>query len=228
VSFLTLEREGAVFILRMNAGENRFHDDSVAELNAALDEVVASQGNAALVSTGAEKFFSNGFDVNWIGEVGTERGFAMVANSMRLIGRLLSLPVATVAAINGHAFGMGALWGLAHDYRYMRVDRGYWCMPEIDLGMPLPATATELLRNRLSHATFRHAVLSGARIGGAEAAQLGIVDEALSEDNLLAQAVEHAGQLASKARPVIASIKRSVYEPILAVAEGPDPAATNI
>ncbi len=45
----------------------------------------------------------------------------------------------TVAAVNGHAFAAGAMLATAHDHVVMREDRGYWCLPEVDLGLPLTA-----------------------------------------------------------------------------------------
>ena len=57
---IDLERVGAVFVLRMKAGENRFNPPFLVALGEALDEVEASAGPAALVVTGEGKFFSNG------------------------------------------------------------------------------------------------------------------------------------------------------------------------
>jgi enoyl-CoA hydratase/carnithine racemase len=45
--------------------------------------------------------------------------------------------VPTVAAVNGHAFAAGGMMMLAHDFRVMRSDRGYFCLNEVDLGLPL-------------------------------------------------------------------------------------------
>jgi enoyl-CoA hydratase/carnithine racemase len=104
-------------------------------LHAALDTVDAVEGPAALVTTGEGKFFSNGLDLDWLmgGGEGTE-GF--IDEVHRLLGRVLGFGAATVAAVNGHAFAGGGMLAVAHDYVVMREDRGFWCLPEVDLGLP--------------------------------------------------------------------------------------------
>src|SRR3954463_3515242 len=131
-----LERVGSVWVLRMRDGENRFNRTSIDELHAALDEVEGTEGPAALVTTGEGKFFSNGLDLDWLmsGAEGTE-GF--IDEVHRLPGRGLGFGAVTVAAVNGHAFAGGGMLAVAHDYVVMREDRGFWCLPEVDLGLPL-------------------------------------------------------------------------------------------
>ena len=60
---IELRREGEVFVLSLDDGENRFRDDSIAAWNEALDEVEATEGPKALVTTGTGKFYSNGLDL---------------------------------------------------------------------------------------------------------------------------------------------------------------------
>lgn len=132
---IELETHGSVRILRMDDGENRFNRHSVDALHGALDEVEAVEGPCALVTTGSGKFFSNGLDLDWLGAGDGTEGF--LGDVHRLFGRVLGLDVYTVAAVNGHAFAAGAMLASAHDQVIMREDRGYWCLPEVDLGLPL-------------------------------------------------------------------------------------------
>ena len=63
---IKLDRQGEVFILNMDDGENRWNTTFVREFSAELDEAEASTGPAALVTSSAtEKFFSNGLDLEW-------------------------------------------------------------------------------------------------------------------------------------------------------------------
>jgi len=213
-----LRRQGAVFILTMQSGENRFNRPFLTALNEALDTVEASSGPAALVTTGGtEKFYSNGLDLAWIVGEGQSEGGAFVGDVMRFLGRLMAFPVPTVAAINGHAFAAGAMMALAHDFRIMRSDRGFLCLNEIDIHIPLAPGMAALVKNRLPVTTLRDMVLTGARIGGEDARARGIVDEAVAASEVAPNAVARAAALADKDRATYAALKRGLYGETLAV-----------
>ncbi len=220
---IDLERDGDVFVLRMTAGENRFNGPFLEALHASLDEVAASEGNAALVTTGDGKFYSNGLDLEWFTREGLERVNEVLVGMNRLFARLLAFPMATVAAINGHAFAAGAMFALAHDFRVMREDRGFFCLPEIDLrmGQPLTPGMYALLSAKLPAATFHEALITGKRYGAPEAAASGIVNEAVAEANVLPRAIEIALGLAAKDRATMAALKRGLYAATLSVLESP-------
>jgi enoyl-CoA hydratase/carnithine racemase len=206
-----LRRDGDVFILTMCAGENRFNRTSVDALNAALDTVEASSGPAALVTTGQEKFYSNGLDLAWMTGDGQSEAGAFVGDLQRFLGRLLVFPAPTVAAINGHAFAAGGMLALAHDFRVMRADRGFFCLPEVDIHVPLEPGMTALIASRLSPIVFRDTILTGARIGGADAVTHGIVDEAVGTEEVLPRAIARAAALAGKDRQTLGALKRGMY-----------------
>jgi Delta3-Delta2-enoyl-CoA isomerase len=129
----------------------------------------------------------------------------------RLLGRVLSFPAITVAAVNGHAFGAGALLAVAHDFAVMRADRGYWCMPEADLGLPLTPEYVSLLTARLPGRTTHEALVTGRRYGGPDALAAGIVQQVADEDQVVAQAVKIAANLAAKDRRTLTEHKRLLY-----------------
>jgi len=215
-----LRRDGDVFVLTMRAGENRFNRASVNALNEALDTVEASTGPAALVTVGEDKFFSNGLDLTWMAGDGSHEGGRLVGDVMRLLGRFLVLPVPTVAAINGHAFAAGGMLALAHDFRVMRADRGFFCLPEIDIQFPLAPGMTALIACRLSPLVFRDTILTGARIGGADACARGIVDDAVAADEVLPRALARAAALAGKNRATYGALKRGMYGAVYDVLAG--------
>jgi Delta3-Delta2-enoyl-CoA isomerase len=207
---IEIERTGAVWIIRMGNGENRFNRESVDLLHGHLDVIEREQGPLAVVTTGEGKFYSNGLDLDWMSGAGDDAG-PMMRDVHRLFGRLLLFPALTVAAVNGHAFAAGAMFASAHDYVVMRQDRGYWCIPEVDLGLPLTEAMYAVLAAKLPPATLSDAILTGRRYDAADAVAAGVVDRAVPEDAVVASAVAWAATLADKNRAVVTAHKRLLY-----------------
>ena len=182
---IRLELDGYLAILHMTAGENRHNLDWLAEINAALDEVEAA--GAVLITTGEGKFFSNGLDLDWLMSSADTSGFFEALHA--LFARLLTFPTATAAAVNGHAFGAGLQRALAHDHRVMRADRGYACMPEIDIGAPLTAGMSAIMRATVPAETLREMMTTGRRYSGPEAVAGRFVHATADENQVLATAI---------------------------------------
>jgi len=138
-----------------------------------------------------------------------------------LFARLLVFPTATVAAINGHAFAAGAMLALACDARVMRDDRGYFCLPEADIGLPFTPGMTALLKARLSAASAHEAMLTARRYGAQEALAAGIVDAVVPSEQVLEAAVARAAALVGKPRATVVAIKRGLYGEVVATLEAP-------
>lgn len=207
---IDLETDGDVRILYLRDGENRFNRPFVDAVHAALDEVASVEGPVALVTVGEGKFFSNGLDLDWLTTDGSsDSGF--IDDVHRMLTRILALDMATVAAINGHAFAGGAMLATAHDYRVMREDRGYWCLPEVDLGLPLTVPMHKVLDAHLPHEALADALMTGRRYAAPEALAAGLVTGVAPEAGVLEQAVALAAGLAGKNRQVIAEHKRLLY-----------------
>jgi len=209
------ERRGNVFVLRLDAGENRFTPAVLHALREGLEQVESAGSPAALVTTGTGKFYSNGLDLDHMGSLGSGGASDYLTEVLAVLARILTFPATTVAAVNGHAFGAGALMAIAHDFQVMRADRGFFCMPEVDMRVPLHPGMTALLQARLPVRTVHRVIATGKRFGGEEAVAAGIVDRAVAEDEVLPAAVAMAEELASKADPALTTLKRGMYPQVL-------------
>ncbi|WP_436520485.1 enoyl-CoA hydratase-related protein [Actinoplanes sp. HUAS TT8] len=206
----TLDRQEDVFVLDLGDGENRFHPDWLAAVNGALDEVEKADGNKALVTTATGKFFSNGLDLDWLGSSGAD--FQAYADDVEeLFARFLALPVPTVAALQGHTFAAGAMLALVHDFRVMRADRGYFCLPEVNINIPFTPGMSALIQSRLAPQVAHEAMTTGRRYGGDEALAARIVDHAVPADAVRATAVKIAFMLAPNAGDTLGTIKTRMY-----------------
>jgi enoyl-CoA hydratase/carnithine racemase len=206
----SLDRDGDVYVLNLGDGENRINPASGAVIESLLDEVDAADGPKALVTTATGKFFSNGLDLEWAGD-DLERVLQTADALVPVLRRITTMAAPTVAAIPGHAFAGGALLALAHDLRVMRADRGYFCLPEVDLKMGFTPGMAALIWAKLDRVTARDAMILGKRWGGAAAVEARIVDEAVALEEVLPRATALAAELAPKAHKVMHSIKRAMY-----------------
>ncbi len=209
-----LDRDDDVFVLDIGDTENRFHPDWLASVNDALDEVENAEGARALVTAATGKFFSNGLDLDWL-SAHPDDADQYLAAVHDLLARVLALPVITVAAIQGHTFAAGAMFSLAHDFRVMRSDRGYWCLPEADLKLPFTVGMSALIQARLAPQTAHEAMTTGRRYGGHDALAAAIVDRTADEHGVRQAAAEIARPQAAKAGPALGTIKTRMYAPVL-------------
>jgi Delta3-Delta2-enoyl-CoA isomerase len=206
---IDVDTAGDVAVVTMQAGENRFNADFVRSLQGALDEV--TERRLPLVLTGSGKFFSNGLDLEWLTTAGSTAGGAMFSRLHGVLAKLLTFPAATAAAINGHAFGAGAMLAAAADSRVMREDRGFLCFPEVDLGLPMSPQFSALCRAKFPRSSLLRAWVSGDRYAAPEAIELGFVDDAAPEGAVLDRAVAMVRPLAGKDPATVQALKASLY-----------------
>ncbi len=174
-----------------------------------------AEGPRALVTAATGKFYSNGLDLDWL-FAHTDQHQDYVVSVHGLFARMLSLPVVTVAALQGHAFAAGAMLSLAHDFRVTRADRGYWCLPEADINIPFTPGMAALIQSRLTPQGAHEAMLTARRYGGSAAEAAGIVDRAVAEDAVRSTAIEIAQAQVNKAGDILGTIKARMYAPALA------------
>lgn len=212
---MNLDHDGDVFVLGLGNGENRFNGDFLSELNEALDEVEAAPSPRALVLAAEGKNWSLGLDLEWMG-ANQESIPEFVEQVHEMLARVLSLGVPNVAAIQGHCFAGGAMLAIACDRRIMREDRGFVCLPEIDINIPFTPGMAALIQSKLLKRTAHEAMTTGRRYGGADALRMGLIDEAVPLDQVVARAVEWVAPLAKNDQATLGTIKQRMYASTLA------------
>lgn len=215
---ISLSYDEKIAVLDLGDDENRFSPSFLDDINAHLDEIVAS-GAHGLVTTAGGKFYSNGLDLDWLGAHGDQTQW-YVGRVHALLARMLTLPVPTAAAVVGHAFGAGAMLAMAHDFRVMRADRGYFCFPEVDIHIPFTDGMAALIQAKLSPQTAVASMTTGRRFGGEDAASTGIVDATAAEGAVTAAAVELLRPLGGKDPGTLGAIKQTMFAPAVAALTG--------
>lgn len=227
MSLVEYKIEGQVAILTWNSGENRYNPDFLHAHIETISEIEKNTDARVLVVQSAnEKIWCNGIDLEWLATIIFEQDKTPVKEFFFLINdffrSFLTSPLITIACMNGHVFAGGAMAACACDYRYMRSDRGFLCVPEVDLGMRFLPGMLAILKNSIPGNTVKDMALSGRRLTGEQCVDRGIVQKAYDGDKLLEETLTFAKTLI-KERNVVAAIKRDLYSDVLRVMTIEDP-----
>ncbi|WP_040691126.1 enoyl-CoA hydratase-related protein [Nocardia vinacea] len=210
----TLSYHEKIAVLDLGDDENRFTPDFLDAVNAHLDTALAEEAHG-LVTTASGKFYSNGLDLDWLVANG-DRTQWYIGRVQALFARVLTLPIPTAAALPGHAFGAGAMLALAHDYRVMRADRGFFCLPEVDIRIPFTVGMAALIQSKLTPKAAMASMTTGRRFGGIDASDLDIVDATAGEGAVATAALAMLAPLGGKDPATLGAIKNTMFGPVVA------------
>jgi enoyl-CoA hydratase/carnithine racemase len=220
MSIVSWTKDENVAIISMNNGENRQNLDFAIAMEKAIDEIVADKSIQALVLTSSdEKNFSQGVDVAWMGPLFMKKELQPIKDFMYKMNdvfkKLMLSPMPTIAAINGHAFGNGAIISCACDFRFMRADRGYFCFPEVNVGIPLLYGMNAFVKKAIPQYKLIEMQFSGNRYGAPELEQFHIIKKACANQEELMKESLAFGRSFQKKRGILGEMKRRMYRDII-------------
>lgn len=213
-------KENTVAVMVMNSGENRHNPEWAETMLAVYAEIMADQEVKALVLTSSDpKNFCLGVDTDWLLKRVGENDYPAISRwlykNSEVFQAFLMAPVPTIAAVTGHAFGNGAMLAGACDFRFMRADRGYLCLPEIDLGIQLAPSMLEWMKRIIPYHLLTRMLLGGEKIGAAELKEHNVIMKACENaEKTIEEAIAFAAAF-NKSRIGMAEMKQRTYKHIL-------------
>jgi enoyl-CoA hydratase/carnithine racemase len=219
MSLVKWEKDETVAVLTMTNGENRHNPDYTAEMLKAYDEIMADEEIKALVLTSNDpKNFSLGVDLGWMMQMQQKKDIQGISDWLikhnEVFRFLLMAPMPTIAAITGHAFGNGALMSLACDFRFMRSDRGYMCLPEVDLGIMFTPSMLEWVKRSMPYHLVQKMIYTGMKVSAAELEKYNVIVKACADtESTLKEAIAFAKTF-NKKRNTVKEMKVRMYKHI--------------
>ena len=211
MSFVTLEKKGAVGVITMNRPEalNALNDQVLRDLSAVLDQVEADADILVAVLTGAGRSFVAGAD---IGQMATltaaeAKAFGVLGNQVFL--KLENLTKPTIAAVNGFALGGGCELAMSCDIR-IASEKAKFGQPETGLGITPGFGGTQRLPRLVGTANAMEMILTARNINAARALEIGLVTHVCPPEELMDKALELANAIAANAQIAVRQSKAAI------------------
>jgi enoyl-CoA hydratase len=180
------------------------------EFSQALDEIAADENIRVLVLTGAgDKAFVAGADINELAVCNplTAKNFSRKGHT--IIGKLQELPIPAIAAVNGFALGGGTEIAIACDFIYAS-ENAKFGQPEINLGLIPGFGGTQRLPRLIGPNRAKEMVFTGKMISATEAGQMGLANKVVPQDQLMAEVIKTAREIASKGKLSLRTAKEAI------------------
>lgn len=211
---LLTERRGDVLLATLNrpAKANALSNELIGALGALADRVARESaepgGPRALVLTGAgSKAFSAGADISNLRGLTADVARDQMLRGQAVFGRIASLPIAVIAAVNGLALGGGLELAMACDLR-VAATTARFAQPEITLGNIPGWGGTQRLPRLVGRGAAAEMILTGTMIDAERALAIGLVNHV--DDDCVARALDIATVIATRSRPAVAAAKRVI------------------
>lgn len=212
MSFITVEKSGAVAVLTVNRPEarNALNSQVLADLGAAVDGLAADKEVRAVIVTGAgDKAFVAGADIGEMKDLDGDSARQFAAAGQAVLAKLATLPQPVIAAVNGYALGGGCELALACDIR-IASETARFGQPEVGLGITPGFGGTQRLARLVGPGKAKWLIFSAQIFSAAEALALGLVERVVAPDQLLTAAHELAEKIAANSPVAIAQAKQAI------------------
>jgi enoyl-CoA hydratase/3-hydroxyacyl-CoA dehydrogenase len=202
-----LETRGDVAIVWLANGQmNAIAPQVIADLGAVWEKVKGSDVRALVIASANPLLFSAGADIKAFTRLDEAGGRELAASAHALMRDLGRAGVATIAAVNGLAFGGGCELAMACDVR-IAAQSALFGQPEIKLGLIPGFGGTQRLPRLVGANKALEMNLVGDAIGADEAYEYGLVNRVAIDHELLDTALQWARKLAGQAPVALAKIK---------------------
>jgi enoyl-CoA hydratase len=202
--------EFAVLTIDRPQALNALNDQVLADLDRLFDEVAAGDARALLIAGAGGKAFCAGADITELLDASPIQHRNAMHRGQRIFAKLDTLPIASVAVIDGYAFGGGLELALACSFR-LATPKAKLGLPEVKLGLVPGYGGTQRLPRLVGESRALELVLTGRTVEAAEALAIGLVNRVVGQDDPLADAIAYARAFTQYGLPVLRLGRAAVF-----------------
>ena len=211
---ILLEKKGSIAVATINRPKalNALNSQVLEDLNELLDLVNADEEIRALVLTGSgEKAFVAGADIAEMSTLTKTEGEAFGKKGNDVFRKLETLPIPTVAAVNGFALGGGCELSMSCDIRIC-ADTAVFGQPETGLGITPGFDGTQRLARLVGPGMAKQLIYTAKNIKADEALRIGLVNAVYPLEELMPAAEKLAATIAKNAPIAVRACKKAINE----------------
>ena len=209
-----LEKKGNIAIATINRPKalNALNSEVLEDLNELVDLVNADEEIRAMILTGSgEKSFVAGADIAEMSTLTKAEGEAFGKKGNDVFRKLETMPIPTIAAINGFALGGGCELSMSCDIRIC-ADTAVFGQPETGLGITPGFGGTQRLARLVSPGMAKQMIYGAKNITADEALRIGLVNAVYPLADLMAAAEKLATTIAKNAPIAVRACKKAINE----------------
>jgi enoyl-CoA hydratase len=189
---------------------NALNNALLNEFSRALDEISANEDMRVLILTGAgEKAFVAGADITELAKFNALEAKIFSKKGQDVIGKLQTLSIPVIAAVNGFALGGGGEIALACDFIYAS-ETATFGLPEINLGIIPGFGGTQRLPRLIGANMAKEMIFTGKMVPAAQAFDIGIVNKICPPASLIEEVRKTAKTIASKGKASLRAAKQAI------------------
>lgn len=213
MAFVELEVKEHVGVLTINRPEalNALNDEVIHQLDQVLDSLDLSVLRCLIVTGAGQKAFVAGADIAQMRGLTKAEGEAFGKLGNDVFRKLETLPIPTIAAVNGFALGGGCELSMACDIR-LASDAAVFGQPEVGLGITPGFGGTQRMARLIGMDKAKELIYTARNIKAPEALSIGLVQAVYPAEELMAEAEKMANRIAGNAPIAVRACKKAIND----------------
>jgi len=213
MEYVKLSAEGNVGVLTINrpAALNALNDQVIRELDEALDSIDLDQIRCLVVTGEGQKAFVAGADIGQMSGLTKAEGEAFGKLGNDVFRKLETLPIPTIAAVNGFALGGGCELAMSCDIRLCS-DTAVFGQPEVGLGITPGFGGTQRMARLIGMGRAKELLYTARKVKAPEALAIGLVQGVYPVEQLMEEALKMASRIAGNAPIAVRACKKAVND----------------
>ena len=213
MAFVELEKKDQFAVLTINRPEalNALNDEVISQLDRVLDSIDPAEVRCLIVTGAGQKAFVAGADIAQMSGLTKAEGEAFGKHGNDVFRKLETLPIPTIAAVNGFALGGGCELAMSCDIR-LCAETAVFGQPEVGLGITPGFGGTQRMARLIGPGKAKELIYTARNIKAPEALSVGLVQAVYPAEELIEQAEKMAARIAGNAPIAVRACKKAIND----------------